>query len=102
MVFLNITPRERLTDAAGRPYFAWDSDLTLAEFQRRLQDADPQVRGYFAGKLMRQARPDDVFAFLTVAGIGEDWAFIQPHLGASRDFWTWILTRWGVLNRDGR
>jgi hypothetical protein len=33
---LNPTPSERMIDAAGRPYFLWDCDMTLAEFRRRL------------------------------------------------------------------
>jgi len=35
---LNPTPPERLVDPQGRPYFLWDVDITLEEFQRGLQD----------------------------------------------------------------
>jgi len=34
MGLLNQTPRAKLTDAHGRPYFLWDCDMTLAEFER--------------------------------------------------------------------
>ena len=60
------TPPDRLVDQRGRPYFAWDEDLTLAEYTARLRDPDPEVRAYFLGKLMRQAKPDDVFTFVTL------------------------------------
>ena len=52
-----------LVDADGRPYFLWDCDLKLDEFRERLADPDPDVRAYHLGKLMRQAKPDDVFTF---------------------------------------
>ncbi len=51
---LNPTPPDLLTDRAGRPYFAWDLDLTLEEFRARLVDPDPEVRAYFLAKAMRQ------------------------------------------------
>jgi hypothetical protein len=35
----------------------------LEEFRERLRDPDPAVRAYYLGKLMRQAKPDDVFTF---------------------------------------
>jgi hypothetical protein len=36
-------------------------DMTLDEFERRLRDEGPEGRAYLIGKLMRQAKPDDVF-----------------------------------------
>lgn len=67
MNYLNPTPPGRLVDATGRPYFLWDTDQTLDAFVRILGDADPDVRAYAIAKLMRQARPDDVFSFVTLA-----------------------------------
>ena len=91
---LNPTPRESLTDQQGRPYFLWDCELTLAEFERRLKDPDPDVRAYFVGKLMRQAKPDDVFQFVTLSEIKELWPRLERFLGQSRPFWTWLLEAW--------
>ena len=94
MGFLAYTPDERLSDPEGRPYFLWDQDLTLATFKERLRDSDPGVRAYFISKLMRQAKPDDVFRFVTRAEIDAHWSGIQPNLGRTHDFWSWILARW--------
>lgn len=44
---LNPTPPDRLVDQHGRPYFLWDMDITLADFQARLADEDEVVRLYF-------------------------------------------------------
>lgn len=99
---LNPTPRETLTDSRGRPYFLWDCDLTLSEFEAHLQDPDPDVRAYFLAKLMRQAKPDDVFQFATLPAIEESWSRVTRYLGNSRAFWTWLLETWRRQADDGR
>lgn len=94
---LNPTPPDRLVDARGRPYFLWDLDIDLPTFERSLRDPDPEVRAWFVGKLMRQAKPDDVFRFVRLADIAALWPRLARYLGRSRPFWTWLLTRWEVL-----
>ena len=66
MSVLAPTPPDRMVDSAGRPYFLWDDDMTLEVFCANLRDPDREVRAYFIGKLMRQAKPDDVFSFVTL------------------------------------
>lgn len=71
-----------------------DPDLTLAAYQARLRDPDPEVRAYFLGKLMRQAKPDDVFSFVTVDELAAALPAVGPYLGKTRAFWTWLLAHW--------
>jgi len=96
---LNPTPPERLTDEAGRPYFLWDCDLTLEQFRTRLQNPDPEVRAYLVGKLMRQAKPDDVFLFVRPRTIRELWPRLERYLGRTREFWTWLFQKWESQGR---
>jgi len=96
---LNPTPRERLVDGQGRPYFLWDCDLTLVQFERGLDDPDPEVRAYLLGKLMRQAKPDDVFQFVTPRVIRELWPRLLKYLGHTREFWTWLFEVWRAQGR---
>lgn len=91
---LHPTAADRLVDAAGRPYFLWDMDMTLAEFRRQLQAPDRATRAYFVGKLMRQAKPDDVFTFVSLATLGDLWDDVQPYLGRTRAFWHWLMAAW--------
>ncbi len=95
MVQLFPTPPDKLVDAAGRPYFLWDSDMTLADFEQRLRTEPREGRAYLVGKLMRQARPDDVFSFVTVDEIVELWPALFRYLGRKREFWQWLLEFWG-------
>jgi hypothetical protein len=101
MTTLCPTPRHRLLDDHGRPYFLWDTDLTLEAFQGLVNDSDPDVRAYFIGKLMRQAKPDDVFGFVSLRSIRQQWPRIERHLGQAREFWGWLLAAWERLD-DGR
>lgn len=88
------TPLDRLVDSRGRPYFLWDDDMTLEAFRERLRDSDPEVRAYFVGKLMRQAKPDDVFSFVTLDEIKREFSAVERYLGNTREFWVWLIERW--------
>ncbi len=94
MSILAPTPAERMIDPSGRPYFLWDDDMSLESFREKLRDADVEVRAYFIGKLMRQAKPDDVFSFVTLREIVGEWERIERYLGKTREFWRWLLARW--------
>lgn len=96
---LNPTPLERLLDARRRPYFLWDCDLALDEFRANLVHPEREVRAYWIGKLMRQAKPDDVFQFVTRKTIEEHWDALERYLGWSREFWAWILAQWRERDR---
>jgi hypothetical protein len=91
---LNPTSPELLVDSAGHPYFLWDSQMTLSEFQEGLRDPDPEVRAYLVGKLMRQAKPDDVFTFVSAREIRELWPRLERYLGKTRAFWSWLFDAW--------
>lgn len=94
MSVLNPTRKDLLTDDQGRPYFLWDVELTLDEFRAKLRDGSHAGRAYLVGKLMRQAKPDDVFEFVTLAEIRDLWPDLHRYLGRTREFWTWLLDRW--------
>jgi len=94
MSLLNPTPPDRLVDRQGRPYFLWDEDVTLEAFRQKLADPDPELRGYFVGKLLRQAKPDDALTFVSLREIDELWPRLEPYLGKKRAFWAWLLEWW--------
>ena len=49
---------------------------------------------------MRQAKPDDVFSFVSLAEIRALWPVIENRLGRTRRFWTWLLGQWGVIGDE--
>jgi hypothetical protein len=94
MSILNFTSSERMIDAQRRPYFLWDAEMSLDDFKSALHHDDPAVRAYFLGKLMRQAKPDDVFLFASVPEIRDLWPSVQKYLGRRAAFWSWLLETW--------
>jgi hypothetical protein len=73
-----------------RPYFLWDEDCSVAEFRRALASAAPRDRRRLIGKLMREARDPDVWAFVTPrevfkAAILANAALVRPD--GSRTSW---------------
>lgn len=50
---------------------------------------------------MRQAKPDDVFQFVSRATIRELWPSVQRYLGKTRNFWSWLLASWDRQERGG-
>jgi hypothetical protein len=95
MSLLCPTPEHLLADREGRPWFLWDCELTLSEFRAKLRTGDRAQRAYLVGKLMRQAKPDDVFSFTSLAEIRDLWPDLAGTLGRTRDFWEWLLAKWG-------
>lgn len=88
------TPPEKLCDAKGRPYFLWDSNLTLAELLALLNGTDLEERRYWMAHLLRQAKPDDARPFVDLATIASEWESIAPGVGAQRPFWEWRVRRY--------
>ena len=97
MALRNPTPPATMCDAQGRPYFLWDVDMTLTQFRDGLAHGNNAERAYLLGKLMRQAKPDDVFEFVTLADVAALWPEAQRYLGKRRDFWTWFLHEWDAI-----
>lgn len=96
------TPPDRLVDAQGRPYFLWDMEMTLVEFEQKLAESGPLVRAYLIGKMMRQAKPDDALQFVSPQEIADLWPSVERYLGRTRDFWSWLIAAWrerGIVHR---
>jgi len=88
------TPRDHLVDQEGRPYFLWDVNMTLEEFERIVSDREAEARPYLIGKLMRQAKPDDALQFVSPQEIADLWPSVERYLGKKRPFWAWLLEEW--------
>jgi hypothetical protein len=81
-----------------RPYFLWDVDVTEEELRQRLKTRDADARAQWQGRILREARYDDVWRYLTLDEILRDWPDIRRHLGRRRAFWEYLLRAW---RKDG-
>ena len=82
---------QSLMDDSHRPYFLWWTTATVADLRARLADADPEVRAYWMGALLREANTRDVWLFVTPDMIRAAWARLQRYLGRSRAMWAYLL-----------
>lgn len=83
-----------LRDSNARPYFLWDERTTVGEFRRALADAQDDEKARLLGKLLREARDEDVWAFTTVSEVRRLFAKIDRYLGRRRAFWRYLLDAW--------
>jgi hypothetical protein len=81
-----------------RPYFLWDVPITAAELRERLRDPDPAIRAQWQGRVMREARFDDVWDYITLDEVIRDFSHLRKHLGRMRGFWEYLLDAW---RKDG-
>jgi hypothetical protein len=87
-----------LTDDDARPYFLWDEQRTVRELREALAAAEPGEWSRLVGKLMREARDEDVWKFVTPEQVWQQLASLEPYLGRRRNFWHYLLEAW---SRDG-
>lgn len=71
--------------------------MSEGKFRDLLGQEDDSVKAVLLAKLMRQAKPDDVFLYTSEAEIRRLWPRILRHLGQSRAFWQWLLAAWEKL-----
>ena len=96
---LHPTPADRLCDASGRPYFLWDCDVDLDRLRALLAEGPEEARAYWMGKVMRQAKPDDVLSLMSTDEIRTAWPRVEKYLGRERPFWAWLLARMADLGK---
>jgi hypothetical protein len=83
-----------LDDPEAIPYFLWDDPMTMRELRARLRDASSPERSRLLGKILREARDEDVWKFLSPADLSARWDELSPHLGRRRGFWEFLIGAW--------
>ncbi len=81
-----------------RPYFLWDEDLSIAELRTRLAEGSESERLRLMAKILREARDDEVWRFVTLRQVMDRWEVLAPHLGRRRAFWEFLLDAWKRLD----
>ncbi len=79
---------------SDKPWFLWDMDVTEDEFRARLRHQNLDIRAQWQGRLLREARFEEVWQYVTLSELLENWPRIQRHLGRMRAFWEFLLQGW--------
>lgn len=91
-----------LDDPDARPYFLWSEDVTYGQLRQKLEAPDLDERALWMGRVMREARYQDVWKLLRLEDVLALLPRIDRHLGRSREFWRWLIEGWrsdGLLPR---
>ncbi len=89
-----VLTRTKFDDEREVPYFFWDRRVTVGELRSVLAERENPKRILLLRLLLREARPDEVWSFVTPAEVAEEWDAISPGLGRRRQFWEWLLRAW--------
>ena len=82
------------SDGRQVPYFLWDRDVSVEEFRAILSDPDNPGYVPMLALLLREARPRDVWAFVSPHDVTAAWDDVVTRLGRRREFWTWVFESW--------
>lgn len=78
------------------PYFLWDEPMSVVQLKERLRAASYPERVRLLGKILREARDTDVWAFTSPDEVRRLWPDLRIYLGRRRAFWEFLLTHWQI------
>ena len=71
--------------------FAWDRPESAASLRARLAAASPTEWLNTVAWIMREARVEQVWEFLTLRQVAEVFPRVSPMLGRRRSLWEYVL-----------
>ena len=81
-------------DGADRPDFLWDEPTTRVELKEILSDGNDEARLYYAAKILREARFEEVWEYLSPTFLAANWDRLQSRLGRKKKFWEFLFSIW--------
>jgi len=81
-------------DQRGRPDFLWDESLNRVNLKQLLESGDPEERLYYAAKILREARFEEVWDYLSPAFLAANWEKLHSRLGRKKKFWEFFYSTW--------
>jgi hypothetical protein len=77
-----------------RPYFLWDEDVSIAELHDVLGGSDSPRRDQLLGKMLREARDLDVWAFVRPEEVARVLERLRRRIGRRFAFWSFLIEGW--------
>jgi hypothetical protein len=77
-----------------RPDFLWDEPLSRDDLKKVLAGEDEKERLYYAAKILREARFEEVWEYLSPAFVVSHWEKLRARLGRKKGFWEFLYTTW--------
>ena len=83
-----------MTKQELRPYFLWDEDVSIDELRGVLAGPDTFERDRLLGKMLREARDLDVWAFVSPTEVARALDRIPRRIGRRLAFWRFLIDGW--------
>ncbi len=77
-----------------RPYFLWDYDLTDGDVRRILAGDNETERQWMMGRILTNARYEDVWKYLRVSDIVHEFPYLRMRREV-KEAWRYAFTVWG-------
>lgn len=81
-------------EASQRPYFFWDCDITGEDIRRILTNGNQTERAWVITRILEYAKWDDIWCYLTIDDIRENFEHLRFRLPRDRELWAYALERW--------
>ncbi len=81
-------------DPTDRPHFLWDEPLTRDNLKKLLNGDNEEERLYYAAKILREARFEEVWDYLSPAFLSSHWGKLCWRLGRKKRFWEFFYATW--------
>jgi hypothetical protein len=83
-----------MSRGADRPDFLWDERLSSADLKKTLESGDESERLYYAAKVLREARFEEAWEYLSPGFLAAHWEDLRGKLGRRKEFWEFLYTTW--------
>jgi len=77
-----------------RPDFLWDEPLSRDDLKKVLAGEDEKESLYYAAKILREARFEEVWEYVSPAFLASHWEKLRARLGRKKGFWEFFYTTW--------
>jgi hypothetical protein len=81
-------------ELADRPDFLWDESLSREDLKKILASGNEEERLYYAAKILREARFEEVWDYLSPAFLAFYWEKLRWRLGRRKKFWEFLYATW--------
>lgn len=83
-----------LSDEGSRPYFLWDTVLTVRDLKALLRSPDTNVKIYWMARVLRDARYSDVWQLVNLREVLTHWEVLRTRLGREQARWEFLIDGW--------
>jgi hypothetical protein len=81
-------------DLTDRPDFLWDELLVRDDLKKILAGDNAEERLYYAAKILREARFEEVWEYLSPTFLAANWDKLHSRLGRKKRFWEFFYSTW--------